>query len=105
MVNFYYSLKADPNYFGQFSCKELLFLNYNCPVKEKRYDMWSEHSYFFYVISGKKVWCTPGKSWPLTAGKAIFVKPVACIVEQYFEEPFCVLVFILSDSYTLRYLD
>ena len=103
MKNFYQSLVANPGYFRQFTHKELLFLNYDCPVKERRYDMWSEYGYFIYVISGKKVWETEDNRWNLTAGSCIFVKPGACIVEQYFEEPFCVLVFFLPESYISRF--
>jgi AraC-like DNA-binding protein len=51
------------------------------------------------VISGQKVLHTPAHSWPLKSGSAVFVKKGACIVEQFFHEPFCIVVFIIPDSF------
>jgi AraC-like DNA-binding protein len=104
MTNYYHVLKADPQNFRQFTFRELLFLHYDCPVEEQKSDIWSSHSYFIYGISGKKVWYTPNNSWALTAGNALFVKPGACIVEQFFEDPFCVLAFFLPDSYIKNFV-
>jgi AraC family transcriptional regulator, exoenzyme S synthesis regulatory protein ExsA len=104
MTNYYQVLKADPQNFKQFTVRELLFLHYDCPVEEQKSDIWSSHSYFIYGISGKKAWHTPNNSWALTAGNAIFVKPGACIVEQFFVDPFCVLGFFLPDSYIKNFV-
>jgi AraC family transcriptional regulator, exoenzyme S synthesis regulatory protein ExsA len=104
MINYYQTLKADPQNFKQFTFRELLFLHYDCPVEEEKSGIWSGHSYFIYATSGKKVWHTPNNSWALTAGNAIFVKPGACIVEQFFEDPFCVLGFFLPDSYIKNFV-
>ena len=54
MINYYELVKNNPEYFKQFSCKDLLFLNYDCPVKLKKVAKWSEHHYIYYVLSGKK---------------------------------------------------
>lgn len=104
MINYIERLQNNPEYFKQFSCKEILFLNYDCPVKEKKLSKWSEHNYFYYVLSGKKVIHVPGRSWDLTKGSVVFVKRGACIVEQFFREPFCIVVFVLPDSFISRFI-
>lgn len=104
MINYVEILKSDPIHFKQFSCKELLFLNYDCPVKEKKLAKWSEHNYFYYVLSGQKALCTPSRSWLLTKGTLSFIKRGACLVEQFFREPFCIVVFIMPDSFISRFI-
>ena len=104
MINYYELLKNNPANFRQFSCKELLFLNYDCPVKDKKVAKWSGHNYIYYVLSGQKTFHTPGRSWPLQKGTAVFVKRGACIVEQFFREPFCIVVFIMPDSFIKSFM-
>ncbi len=99
MINYYELVVNNPQYFKQFCCKDLLFLNYDCPVKVKKMAKWSEHSYIYYVLSGKKTLHGFDKSITLTKGSIAFVKKGACIVEQHFEEPFCIVVFMMPDSF------
>lgn len=105
MVNYIELLKNNPQYFKQFSCKNLLFLNYDCPVKENKLAKWSEYHYIYYVLTGKKTLHTSKGSVTLTSGSVAFVKKGACIVEQFFREPFCVVVFIIPDSFIVSFLN
>jgi|GEM_PF-1906621 len=104
MINYYELIKNNPQYFKQFCCKDLLFLNYDCPVEVKKAAKWSEHNYVYFVLSGKKTLHTPETSVTLTQGSIAFVKKGACIVEQYFDEAFCIVVFIIPDSFILSFL-
>lgn len=104
VVNYIELVKNNPEYFKQFSCKELLFLNYDCPVKETKLAKWSEHNYFYYVITGKKILHTPVHTWDLTQGSFVFVKKGACVIEQFFQEPFCVVVFVMPDVFISRFI-
>ncbi|ULQ54907.1 AraC family transcriptional regulator [Flavihumibacter rivuli] len=104
IINYIELLKNNPQYFKQFSCKELLFLNYDCPVKENRLTIWSEHNYFYYVISGKKNLHANGRVWELQQGSFIFVKKGACLIEQFFREPFCIVVFVVPDTFISQYI-
>lgn len=104
MVNYIELLKSKPEYFKQFSCKELLFLNYDCPVKENKLAKWSEHNYFYYVLTGKKILHTQHRSWELTTGTVVFVKRGACVIEQFFREPFCIVVFVMPDSFISKFI-
>lgn len=105
MINYVEILRSNPEYFKQFSCRELLFLNYDCPVKLDKVGVWSENNYFYYALSGKKTIHTPGKSWTLTQGSFLFVKRGACIKESFFEEPFCIVVFMIPDSFISRFIN
>jgi AraC family transcriptional regulator, exoenzyme S synthesis regulatory protein ExsA len=104
MINYYELLINNPEYFKQFSVKDLLFLNYDCPVKLKKVAKWSEHNYIYYVLSGKKTLHTVDKAVPLTAGSIAFIKKGACIVEQFYDEPFCIVVFVMPDSFICSFL-
>jgi len=104
MINYYELVVNNPEYFKQFSCKDLLFLNYDCPVKVKKASKWSEHNYIYYVLSGKKTLHTLDQSITLTEGCIALIKKGACIVEQHFEEPFCIVVFIMPDSFIRSFL-
>ena len=84
MINYYELLTNNPANFKQFTCKDLLFLNYDCPVKENKVAKWSSHNYIYYVLTGQKKFHTLGRSWTLQSGTAVFVKKGACIVEQFF---------------------
>ena len=59
----------------------------------------------YYVLSGKKTLHTTEESLTLTSGSIAFVKKGACIVEQFFEEPFCIIVFIIPDSFIVSFLN
>jgi AraC family transcriptional regulator, exoenzyme S synthesis regulatory protein ExsA len=104
MINYVDLLVRNPQSFKQFSYKEILFLNYDCPVKEKKLAKWSEHNYIYYVLTGQKILHTPTRSYTLTKGSALFVKKGACIVEQFFREPFCIVVFIMPDAFIRRFV-
>jgi AraC family transcriptional regulator, exoenzyme S synthesis regulatory protein ExsA len=105
MINYYQLLLDNPGFFKQFSCNDVLFLNYDCPVKEKKIAKWSQHNYIYYVLSGQKIMHTPERPWTLTKGTATFVKKGACIVEQFHEEPFCIVVFVIPDSFIRTFLE
>ena len=105
MINYYELVKNNPEYFKQFSCRNLLFLNYDCPVDLKKVAKWSEHHYIYYVLTGKKILHTTQGSLEMTKGSIAFIKKGACIVEQFFDEVFCIVVFIIPDSFIISFLD
>lgn len=70
----------------------------------KKAAVWAEHNYIYYVLTGKKSLHTTENSITLTPGSIAFVKKGACIVEQFFEEPFCIVVFIRPDSFIQSFL-
>jgi AraC family transcriptional regulator, exoenzyme S synthesis regulatory protein ExsA len=105
MVNYYELVKNNPEYFKQFSCKNLLFLNYDCPEKLNKVAKWSKYHYVYYALSGKKKLRTIEGEVMLTPGSIVFIKKGACIIEQFFREPFCIVVFIIPDSFIVSFLN
>jgi AraC-like DNA-binding protein len=104
MINYIDLVRNNPGYFKQFSCNDLLFLNYDCPVELKKVAKWSEHNYIYYVLTGRKTLHTTESSITLTTGSLAFIKKGACVVEQFFEEPFCIVVFVMPDAFINTFL-
>ena len=67
-------------------------------------DSWSQHNYIQYILSGKKAYHTPGRSWLMKGGDAFFVKKGAWIIEKFFEEPLCIMTFFIPDSYLQSFM-
>ena len=55
MINVYDFMKSLPPT-KRLSVNDLLFAEYKCPLDDTRFDMWTHHNYFVYVIKGKKKW-------------------------------------------------
>lgn len=78
---------------------DLLFAEYECPLSEKRYDMWSHYNYFVYVMKGKKKWFTGDNEILAKAGDCIFVQKGAHSIYQFFDNDFCSLFMFVSDEF------
>ena len=51
-------------------------------MEERKQDLWSQQNYIQYILSGKKAFHTPERSWLMKTGDAFFVKKGAAIVEK-----------------------
>ena len=105
MFNFLDGIRTDPRFYRQLVCDNELLTEYNCPLEQRMQDLWSHQSYFVFALDGRKVWHTAQGAVVMDAGDAAFVRKGAGIVEQYFEKPFCVLLFFIGDDFiraTLR---
>lgn len=78
---------------------DLLFAEYKCPLTETRFDMWTHHNYFVYVIKGKKKWFAGDHEVLAQEGDCIFVKKGAHSIYQYFDEEFCSLFMFVPDQF------
>lgn len=92
-------LKEDPTYFRQLAVDDQLISEYNCPLETPRQVVLATQSYFVYVLEGKKIWHLPQASFEMTPGKCIFVRKGVHIVEQFFDQPFCFVIFFVSDAF------
>jgi AraC family transcriptional regulator, exoenzyme S synthesis regulatory protein ExsA len=100
VLNYIQHVKSKPDYFKQFSCKELLCLMYDCPAEmPPKMGKYAEHNYLWYILTGKKILHANSRSWLVEGGSAVFVKKGACIYEQIFDDVFCVITFFVPDSY------
>jgi AraC family transcriptional regulator, exoenzyme S synthesis regulatory protein ExsA len=99
LFNYYEQVKSRPAIYRQLTCRELLFVHYKCPMEVRRDALWSQQNYIQYILSGKKAFHTPNRSWVMKAGDAFFVKKGATIVEKFFEELLCIITFFIPDAY------
>ena len=99
MFNFYDKILSHPVYHRQLSCGDELITKYNCPLENKFQDIWSQHNYIVYVIEGRKIWHTAHGSYDLRKGSCVFVRKGACIVEQFFDSVFCIVLFFIPDEF------
>jgi AraC-like DNA-binding protein len=111
MLNYYDTVKSKPEIFKQLCCKDLLFVNYNCPLETNKQDKWSHLNYILYVVTGKYVMRAEktdqiaGCSMTLSPGDAVFVKKGACVIEKFFDETLCLLAFFIPDQYLCSFLN
>ena len=104
MVNLQERVLNYPQYCRQFSCGNSLITIFNCPpearlMKNKLSDLWSHENYIFYVLEGKKVWHTAHGSYEISEGNCVLVRKGACILEQFFDIGFCLVLFFIPDAF------
>lgn len=98
MVNVYDFMKDLPPT-KRLAVNDLLFAEYKCPLSETRFDMWTHHNYFVYVIEGRKKWFSGNCEVLAQEGDCIFVKKGAHSIYQYFDEDFCSLFMFIPDQF------
>jgi AraC-like DNA-binding protein len=98
MLNLFEDTRANPH-FRKFEIGDVLFAEYTCPIEEKSIGIWTHTDYLVHVVSGRKSWHTTNGSWTAEAGQTLFFKKGAAVVEQFFDEDFCVLLFFIPDDF------
>jgi AraC-like DNA-binding protein len=73
-------------------------------MEVNKQDSWSQHNYIQYILTGKKAYHTPGRSWLMKGGDAFFVKKGAYIIEKFFDETLCIMTFFIPDSYLQSFI-
>ncbi|HTE26050.1 helix-turn-helix domain-containing protein [Flavitalea sp.] len=104
MLDLYGNLVANTNHYKQLRCADCLVSIYNCPLENKNQDIWSQHNYFVYVMKGRKIWHTTHGSYNLSEGSCVLVRKGACIVEQFFDDTFCLVIFFVTDEFICEVL-
>jgi len=98
MINLYEDIKSK-NHYNKFEIGGLLFAEYKCPLEEKFVGIWTHTDYLVHVVSGKKTWHTTDGSFTAEPGQSLYFKKGAAIVEQFFYEEFCLLLFFVPDDF------
>ena len=98
MLNLYEDIRSK-NHYNKFEIGGLLFAEYKCPLEEKFVDIWTHTDYLVHVVTGKKTWHTTDGSFAAEAGQTLYFKKGAAIVEQFFNEEFCLLLFFIPDDF------
>ncbi|MEZ6055043.1 MAG: AraC family transcriptional regulator [Planctomycetaceae bacterium] len=89
--------------FKRMEADDLLFVEYVCPSPNAQAGIWSDHNYFAFCTSGRKMWRSLDEEYVVEAGNALFVKKGANIVHQYFEEKYCALMVFIPDEFIRRF--
>lgn len=103
IVDIYRYFKEHPG-FNKLIGDDFLFVEYKCPIDIEEFQLWTESHIITYVISGKKDWITPNKTYELVAGDAIFVRKGVYVTKQYFEEDYCVMLFLINDDFIKKFM-
>jgi AraC-like DNA-binding protein len=104
LIDLYETIKTHPGYFKQLHCRELLFTQYDCPQEDIRQDLFSACNYIAYVVSGKRIFYTPGAIHVMTEGKCVFAKQGGWIADKEPGEGWCVMVFFIPDDYLKEFV-
>ncbi|MCB0519054.1 MAG: helix-turn-helix transcriptional regulator [Lewinellaceae bacterium] len=96
MRNFFEIIK-EGLHFNKFEVGDLVVVEYSCPLEDEHLGLFSQSDYLVHVLSGKKTWKTINGVWVLEAGDTLYLKKGAAIINQYFEEEFCLLGFFIPD--------
>ena len=97
MLNFYKIVKENLN-FNRFEFDENVCLEYTCPIDAETVGIFSRSDYVVYVLSGKKTYKTVNGEWTLEPGQTLYLKKGAEIINQYFDDQYCMLGFFISDN-------
>lgn len=93
MANLYnYCLNSS---FTKLEYDNLLAVEFQCFPGDLRSGGWSQHDYLAFVTSGTKVWVTPEGELPVRKGEALYCKRGGYMLQNYYEEDFCALIFFL----------
>lgn len=99
MLNLYQALKDFPPFSRQLTCKGMLFTNYDCPQHDGKTQVYVEHNFILYVISGRRIYHRQNLSWELKEGSCAFVKVGGYVAERPKGEEWCVMVFFVPDDF------
>ncbi|MBE7174055.1 MAG: helix-turn-helix transcriptional regulator [Williamsia sp.] len=110
MIDFKERILTYPDYYRQFACGDSLITLFSCPpearlMKTKLAELWYKENYIVFVLEGKKIWHTAEQSYEISEGNCVLVRKGACILEQFFDIGFCVVMFFIPDEFiceTLR---
>lgn len=99
MTNVYDFLKMQPETYKQFACKDLLIALYDCPQSRQREEVFTQHSYLTYGVSGKKWIHREGQTLLFSEGSLSFVRKGGFVQELFTGEGFKSLTFYIPDAY------
>ena len=94
---------------GHSGCNKLkgddyLFVEYKCPINVEEFHLLSDSNLITYVISGKKDWIAPNETFELEAGDTLFVRKGVYSTKQYFDVPYCVMIFFINDNFIKNFM-
>lgn len=98
MQNVYNDLMVDMK-FNKFIVRDLLFVEYTCPVSDDIWGVWTQTDFIFHVLKGQKKFSTINNEWEINEGETYYVKKGSFWMTQYPEDDFCMFGFFITDDF------
>ena len=99
MINTYDFKVAHPDIIKQLAVKDMLFVYYLCPQKDKQVDLFTHYNLISYTLRGKKTFHHREKAWTLTDNTSLFVRRTAFSQERDDLIGWEVLAFYFPDDF------
>ena len=103
MLNLYSAIQHS-KLFPKIEVNKLLFVEYTCVMQETRLGIWSDHNYFAFISSGKKMWRSIYHSYEANEGDILFIKKGANLTHQFFDKDFCAIFIFIPDDFIRTFL-
>ena len=100
MINIYDFICSKASYFDQlkFGDKGDIFIDYLCPIQEKKARAWSHKNCLMYVVQGVKGYGSLNQYHQTQKHQLLFIRKGGIILHQYFQEPYRALIFMFDDA-------
>lgn len=99
MINIYDFICTNSSSFDQlkFGNKGDIFIDYVCPIQEKKARAWSHKNCLMYVVQGVKGYDSVNHYHQSKEHQLLFIRKGGVILHQYFQEPYRALIFMFDD--------
>lgn len=100
MVNIYDFICSNSSYFDQlkFGRDKKIFIDYLCPITEKKARVWSHKNCLMYVVQGAKGYASLDHYHQSHEHQIFFIRKGGYILHQQFENPYRALIFMFDDA-------
>lgn len=99
MINIYDFICSNSSLFKQlkFGADEI-FIDYLCPITEKKARVWTHKNCLIYVTSGTKGYASVDNYHESQPHQLLFARKGGLVIHQYLEKPYRALIFMFDDS-------
>jgi AraC-like DNA-binding protein len=105
-MNVYDLHKSNPDYFKQFSVKDILFVYYKCPQVERLVQLYTHFNQFTFTFAGKRTIHQGDKKWTVTKDSAYVLRRTAFLQEIHDDVTgWELIVFYIQDDYLKKFLN
>ena len=103
MINTYDSIKAHPETFRQLSVRDLLFVHYRCPQRDRLVQLNNHYNQFTFSLKGERIIHQGVKTWKITPQTSYFQRKTAYTQELTDAKGWEVLVYHISDEFLIQF--
>ena len=103
MINIYNFQIAHPETFTQLSVRDLMFVYYKCPQKEKLMQLYNHYNLILFSLRGERILHQGGKSWVIRKEASFFQRKTAYIQQLGKYQDWEVLAFYIPDDFLKQF--